>query len=203
MTNVQYSINDSKNVEELIGILTKSLLINSALDLTLRLNLQDWYIAAGAISQTVWNYMHGFELDEHIRDIDLVYFDPDTSYDAEDKFVQLSEKLFADLPVEIEIRNQARVHMWFHDHFGKEILPYKSTQEAIASWLTIPTCVGITLNEHDQIEVYSPYGLDDLLDMIVRPNLSRGIDSKPSYIEKTDRWKKVWPKLTIVPWDEA
>lgn len=80
--------------------------------------MPNWYIAAGILSQTVWNHLHGFESDANIKDIDLVYFDPDTSYEAEDKYIQRGKDLFGDLQVDVEIRNQARVYLWYEDHFG-------------------------------------------------------------------------------------
>ena len=40
----------------------------------------NWYIGAGGVNQTVFNYYHGFEIDYGIKDYDIVYFDSDTSY---------------------------------------------------------------------------------------------------------------------------
>lgn len=77
------------------------------------LGLPDWYIGAGAVTQTVWNELHGFPLDTGIRDCDVVYFDPDTSFEAEDKVIQAGNRLFASLTVDVEIRNEARVHLWY------------------------------------------------------------------------------------------
>lgn len=188
---------------QLKDILNKSSVLHDALILAPKLKLPDWYIAAGVISQTVWNYLHNFELDAHIKDIDLVYFDKDTSYEGEDRYIKAGEKLFGTTPIEVEIRNQARVHMWYKNNHGTTIPAYSSTQEAIGSWLTIPTCTGITINNNGKVEIYSPYGVDDLLNMVVRPNKSRKDLNKTAYQEKTTRWKSVWPKLKIIEWDLA
>lgn len=171
--------------------------LKKALEITPQLNLPDWYIAGGVVSQTVWNYYHGFELNSHIKDIDLVYYDNDTSYEAEDKFIQKAEALFADVPIEVEVRNQARVHLWYKGA-SKNTPPYKSTQEGIASWLTKVTCIGVTTQDGN-FNIYAPYGLDDLFNLIVKPNKVMG--NKQAYDEKTNRWRKVWPNLTIIDWD--
>ncbi len=181
----------------LLGILLANPTLKQALEIIPALDLPNWYIAAGAISQTYWNHVHGFEPMHNIKDFDLVYFDSDTSYEAEDTFIKQGEKLFADLPVEVEIRNQARVHIWYPDHFGREITPYNSVEEGISSWATPITCIGITKKQNGYT-IFSPYGLRDLFNLTVRPNKERL--TRDEYDEKTKRWAKTWPKLTIVAW---
>jgi hypothetical protein len=46
--------------------------------------------------------------------------------------------------------------------------------------------------------VYAPFGLDDLFDLIVRPN--KRLVTHEVYENKVTRWAAYWPKLTIVPW---
>ena len=47
--------------------------------------------------------------------------------------------------------------------------------------------------------VYAPYGLNDLFGMIVRPNKVQ--ITKEIYLNKVERWAKIWHKLKIIPWD--
>ncbi len=53
----------------------------------------------------------------------------------------------AGLDVEIDIKNEARVHLWYGERFGKEIEPYRSSAEAIATWPTSASCVGVRRDE--------------------------------------------------------
>ena len=54
-----------------------------------------------------------------IRDYDLFYFDDsDLSWEAEDRAIRRCAALFADLGVTVELRNQARVHLWYEMRFG-------------------------------------------------------------------------------------
>lgn len=186
----------TSQLEEFRSILTKSKLFVDVYSRIPELRLPNWYIAAGILSQTVWNYLHNFELDAHIKDIDLVYFDSDTSYEAEDKFIQFGKSLFQDIPVVVEIRNQARVHLWYHEHFGIHIPAYKSVEDGISSWPTTITCIGIT--EQFDSKVFAPFGLDDLFNMVIRPN--KCMVTKQMYKAKANRWKETWPKLTVLPW---
>ncbi|TVY80475.1 hypothetical protein LSUE1_G006055, partial [Lachnellula suecica] len=60
-----------------------------------QLNLPNYYLAAGCITQTVWNYVSGLPPETGIADYDLVYYDAsDLSWEAEDRVIQASRKLF-------------------------------------------------------------------------------------------------------------
>ncbi|MGE5550365.1 MAG: nucleotidyltransferase family protein [Bacteroidota bacterium] len=142
--------------------------------------------------------MSGYDLTAHLNDLDLVYFDGhDLSYEAEDRYIRQAHELFKHLPIRVEVRNQARVHLWYERHFGYPIEPYRSVEEAINTWLTTATCVGVRYQK-DTFSVYAPYGLNDLFGMIVRPNKLQ--ITEEIYLNKVKRWKQCWPKLQIVPW---
>jgi len=165
-----------------------------------QLELPDWYLGAGCLTQSVWNLAHSFDPHAHIKDYDLVYYDPDTSYEAEDAYIKAAKELFSDINAEIEVRNEARVHIWYADHFGKAIEPYASIEDAIDSWPTTATSVGVRTRQ-DQLKLYAPYGLDDVLNLVVRPN--KRLVTREVYEAKAARWAQSWPRLTVLPWDET
>jgi hypothetical protein len=97
-----------------------------------RLDLPGWYVAAGCLSQTVWNVLGERPAGAGIKDYDLIYHDPaDLSWEAEDIVIRAGAELFGDLPVPVEIRNEARVHLWYQEKFGVACTPYESTEAAI------------------------------------------------------------------------
>jgi hypothetical protein len=54
-----------------------------------------------------------------ITDYDVFYFDAnDLSWEAEDAVIQTAREMDGDLPDRVEIRNQARVHLWYPLEFG-------------------------------------------------------------------------------------
>ncbi len=176
-------------------IIGQNEVIQNILKLAPTLEMPNWYLGAGCISQTVWNFLSGFSLSQHIKDFDLVYFDSsDLSYEAEDFYIQKAK----DLEIPVEIRNQARVHLWYEKHFGYQIKPYVSVEDAINRWPTTATCVGVK-SVNGGLLVYAPYGLNDLAGMTVRPNKIQ--ITKEIYEKKVSRWKKIWQKLTIIPWE--
>jgi hypothetical protein len=187
-------------LDDLKARLHQNRIIGAILHRTPQLQMPNWYLGAGCLAQTVWNGLHGFPAEQHIKDYDLVYFDAtDTSYAGEDAYVRQGAVVFADLPVTIEIRNQARVNLWYAQHFGYRIRPYTSVEDAIHLWPTTATSLGIACDAQGEWIVYAPFGLDDLLSMTVRPN-KRQITER-IYLSKVQRWHTLWPKLRIIPWD--
>lgn len=185
-------------IDYLERVLAKSKIVSKVLELSPDLELPSWYLGAGAVCQTVWNELHGFPLERGIKDCDLVYFDPDTSTKAQDSFIRKSKGLFNELAVEVELTNEARVHLWYKQEVGKEIRPYTSTEDAINTWPTTASSIGVRY-ENGKFIVYAPYGLNDMLGMIVRPN--KTLITYKVYEEKATRWKSHWPKLKVVTWD--
>ena len=162
--------------------------------------MANWYLGAGCIAQTVWNLLHGFAPTFGIKDYDLVYYDAsDLSLEAQTCYQERATELFAHLHATVEVQNEARVHLWYAEHFGYEIAPYESAEAAINSWPTTATCVGVRSASAGSLHVHAPFGLADLFNMIVRPN-KRQI-TRELYEAKTERWTRLWPKLERLPWD--
>ena len=95
------------------------------------LGVHDWWLTAGALFQTVWNVLEGRDSRAGIKDYDLFYFDEDTSYEAENAVILRARELFRDLGVDVEVRNEARVHLWYEEHFGVPANPFTSTTDAV------------------------------------------------------------------------
>lgn len=165
------------------------------------LNLPNWYLAAGALSQTIWSYASSLPPETGINDYDLVYYDPsDLSYEAEDVAIQRGKKLFADVPVEVEIRNQARIHLWYEKKHGVPCPPHKGVEEGIDSWISTSAMLGVRLGDDGEWSVYAPHGLSMFFNMVVRPNPAVG--TREVYEKKAERWKAIWKELKIEPWPE-
>jgi hypothetical protein len=161
------------------------------------LGLRDCWLVSGALFQTVWNTRTGQRPDLHIKDYDIFYFDPDTSYGAEDAVIRRADELFADLGVAVEARNQARVHLWYGEKFGVPYPALTKATDGIDRFLMHNAQVGIRANG-DGTEVYAPRGFDDIFHLIVRPNRTANF-LPDKYMEKALRWKEHWPELTILP----
>ena len=166
-------------------------------DELLRLALPDAWIVSGCLVQTVWNGLTARPLDYGIADYDVFYFDPDTSWAAEDAVIRRLQAAFAGLGVTIEARNQARVHLWYPDKHGLPYPALASSCEGIDRFLTRNTRVGIRRRQ-DGYAVYAPDGFDDIANMIVRPNPGPNFSAE-NYAAKAARWKALWPEITVLP----
>ena len=165
------------------------------------IDLPDSWLAAGCIAQTIWNLRCKQPTELGIKDVDLIYFDAqDLTAETESSHERRLRDLFRGLPLKLDVKNEARVHLWYKDRFGYSIEPYSSSADAIATFPTTATSVGIR-RVFGQFECCSPLGLDDLFSLVVRPN-KRQI-TRAIYEAKIARWRSIWPDLIYLPWDDA
>lgn len=179
--------------------LARNDLLVDVLQRAAKLDLPGWYLTAGCLFQTVWNVVSGREPTSGIKDYDLFYFDSgDLSYEAEDAVVQAGRIAFAGLAAEVEIRNEARVALWYERKFGVACPPFDSTESAIDSFAATTCCLGVRLEADGRWRVYAPHGLSDVFNLVVRPNPT--LAPKAVYQTKTTRWGQQWPELTVLDW---
>ena len=135
------------------------------------LGLPDAWLVAGCLFQTVWNLHCDRAPDAGIRDYDLFYFDAsDLSAEAEQAVEARVPGHFAALPVTIEAKNQARVHTWYEEWFGRPYAASTCSQDGIDRFLVDCTCVGIQPSADGPV-LHAPSGLQDLYEGVLRPNL--------------------------------
>jgi Nucleotidyltransferase len=100
-------------------VLRRNRTLTEVLTRAAAMGLPGWYLVAGCLYQTVWNVVTGQPPEAGILDYDLAYCDAsDLSWDAEDAVIRAGNQVFAGLPAPVQIRNQARVHLWYEPKFG-------------------------------------------------------------------------------------
>lgn len=162
------------------------------------LGLPDAWLVSGCLFQSVWNAETGRAIGHGIKDYDIFYFDDsDLSYEAEDAVIKHCERLFSDLEAEIEVRNQARVHLWYEKRFGLPYASLESSCDGIDRFLHRTSMVGIQPREDGTFDVYAPHGLDLVFDMVVVPNDGTPHFSEARFLDKLERWRSCWPELTV------
>jgi uncharacterized protein len=182
---------------ELEAILRRSAPLMQVMETARDLDLPDWLIFSGAIYQRVLNHLTGRDLDYGIKDYDLAYFDPDISWDAEDAVIRRVAAAFVTpLRDMVEVRNQARVHVWFEGKFGEAYAPLACSAEAIDRFVSPLFAVAARLERDGRMTLMAPFGLDDLFAMRLRPNPVRPI---AEFERKVSPLLKRWPELRIEP----
>lgn len=153
------------------------------------LGLPDCWVGAGFLRNAVWDALHDRPWSAGESDIDVVYFDAaDIRPETE---CRLEERLRQSSPRPWSVKNQARMHHRNGD------APYLDSQDAVRHWLE--TCTAVAARHVDsRLEVMAPFGVDDLLGLIIRPTPSgmrKPIEFQERLIQKG--WQTRWPKLQL------
>lgn len=170
----------------------------AVLDRLPSLGLQEWWLTAGAVFQNVWNAVEAKPPGYGIKDYDVFYYDDtDLSWEAEDAVIRAAADLLADVPAPIEVRNEARVHLWYEEKFGRPCPPFVSATDAIDAFASTTCCVGVTRDDAG-LRVYAPFGLADVMAMHMRPH--RRLAPQHVYDTKVSQYSARWSSLTSDPW---
>ena len=201
MDPFRYAWADSETQKQkLIDILRSEDWMMRALTALQNAALPQGWIVAGALYNLVWNHLTNRPSTYGLQDIDVFYFDADDlSWEAEDRVIQHISPLFKDMPVRVEIRNQARVHLWFAEKFGFDIPPITSSKDSIHRFSSVVHCLAARLDDCGEIEIFSPHGLTDLFSLKMRPNQVYN-DNAEAYTAKAERVRATWPEVKIEPW---
>jgi hypothetical protein len=161
-----------------------------------QMDLRDAWVIAGCLFQTVWNVTTGRPPAENIRDYDVFYFnDDDLSWEAENDIIRRVAANVRDLELPVQVRNQARVHLWYAEHFGPGYRALQSSKEGIDTFLIQCTRVGIHVHASNEIELYAPAGFNDLYEGVLRINPANA--RTEHFLAKARSYRERWPWLRI------
>ncbi|WP_404451577.1 nucleotidyltransferase family protein [Virgibacillus necropolis] len=151
------------------------------------LNLPDWWICAGFVRSKVWDVIHGFGVRKATQDVDVVYFDQTNIDETEEK--RLDKRLHKARPdIPWSVKNEARMHV------RNNTSPYTSAEDAIAKFPETVTSIGVTLDKNNQLLLTTPHGIDDILNMSVRPT--------PYFLKNDDLMKIYHNRLREKKWED-
>ena len=159
------------------------------------IDLPNFYIAGGSITQLIWNSLLKREPLDKVKDFDIVYFD--SSENKTEEYYETKIRAQLRHKMKIDIKNQASVHKWYQQKFGQAIPAYLRVEQGIDSWLSA-FAIGFTLNANDDISFYAPYGLQDAFNMNIKPN--KMAMSESNYIKMTTSFKERWASISVQPW---
>ena len=156
-----------------------------------QLELNDCWVAAGAIRNKVWDTLHNMQT--NINDIDVIYFDETNISTLTEKALEARlQNLMPNQPW--SVKNQARMHI------KNNVPPYVSSFDGVAHFPETPTAIAVRMiNGH--LEIMAPYGLQDLFEGTVRPTppYQKSSMLHPIYLERMQhkKWANIWRKLAI------
>jgi len=180
------------DLERLEAIIRSDRNLMALLEYLRSVALLEWRLVSGCLYQTVWNVLTNRPRGTGIQDFDVIYFDPrDLSWEAEDAVIR---RVTATAP--LQIRNQARVHLWYEQHFGVPYPALKSADEALSRYPATVQAIGARLESDGSLDIVAPFGLDDLFAMVMRPNLA--FDHRPTFDAKVARARAAWPEVSVM-----
>ncbi|WP_042224926.1 nucleotidyltransferase family protein [Oceanobacillus manasiensis] len=159
-----------------------------------KLELPDWWICAGFVRSKIWDTLHQFREKTPMPDVDVIYFDKTNIEEKEEK--RLEERLRDLLPnVPWSVKNQARMHI------VNQVEPYKSSENAISKFPETATAIGVKLDQNNQVKLTAPWGIEDVLNLQVKPTpyFMETSALAAIYDERVTKkeWQSIWHKLEI------
>src|ERR1700747_3698154 len=194
MSGVEAS--ESELRERLTEILCATPPVMRVLSVARHLNLPDWLGFSGAVYQPVLHHFNGRPPDYGIKDSYLGYYDAsDLSYEAEDAVIRRVKAAF-DEPLRsmVEVRNQARVHLWFETKFREPYGPLSSTAEALERFASPTFAVGVRLESDDRLDIVAPFGLADVFALRLRPDPRR---KTVGFARTAADVRRRWPEVVV------
>ena len=181
-----------QNHEKVAEILRSDAVRWRALEMVADLGLPDCWIAAGFVRNAVWDALHNRDPQHLVGDVDIIFFDPVRPEENRDRSVEDLLRL-RDQTMDWSVKNQARMHHRNGD------APYTSACHAMRYWPETATAVAARLDANGKCVVRSAFGLDDLMDMIVRPTERFRGDKHPIFQARVSekRWFETWPRLRL------
>ncbi|BAM22709.1 nucleotidyltransferase family protein [Streptococcus intermedius] len=158
------------------------------------LRLKDSWLAAGSVRNFIWNILSGKSGFDTETDVDVIFFDPDISYE---ETINIENRLKRAYPsYHWEVKNQVYMHL-----HSPNTHPYTSSQDAMSKYPERCTAVGLRLLDNGQLELFAPYGLDDIFHFYVQPtpHFLEDISRRQLYNKRIQKkeWQKKWSKLQI------
>lgn len=158
------------------------------------LNLPDWWVCAGFVRSKIWDTLHDFSVRTPMPDVDVIYFDKSNLDEKVEK--QLEQKLKSiNAQVPWSVKNEARMHIVNY------IPPYSSSVDAISKFPETATALGLTLDENNNVVLAAPCGIEDVLNILLKPTpyFEESKERSKIYEERIIKknWISIWNKLKV------
>ena len=180
-------MNTVKNDQEILEAFRENPDMMAILTIIRDLDLKDSWLAAGSVRNFIWNLLSEKPAFDRETDVDVIFFDPDVSYE---ETLAIERQLKKDFPqYQWELKNQVYMHL-----HSPHTSPYTSSRDAMSKYPERCTALGLRLHVDATLELFAPYGLEDILNFQVAPT--------PHFLENEDRMKLYQKRLSKKNWRE-
>ena len=180
-----WGMNILKNETEILDSFRENPDMMTILTIIRDLELNDSWLAAGSVRNFIWNLLSDKPAFDRETDVDVIFFDPEVSYE---ETLAIEDKLREDFPqYQWELKNQA----YMHQH-SPHTEPYVNSCDAMSKYPERCTAIGLRLQVDATLELFAPYGLEEILNFQVSPT--------PHFLENDDRMKLYQQRLSKKNW---
>lgn len=185
---------DLKSEKDILKIINDDDWMMDILTTVKSLNLRDWWVCAGFVRSKIWDTLHGYSERTPISDIDVIYFDDTNIREIEEKkFERKLNDMHPNVPW--SVKNEARMHL------ANKISAYSSSVDAISKFPETATSLGVKLDERNALTLVAPHGVDDVLNLEVKPTdyFKEDKGRIAIYEERIAKknWKSRWDKIKV------
>ena len=180
-----WGMNTLKNKSEILDSFRENQDMMAILTIIRDLELNDSWLAAGSVRNFIWNLLSEKPAFDRETDVDVIFFDPEVSYE---ETLAIENKLREDFPqYQWELKNQ----VYMHQH-SPHTEPYVNSCDAMSKYPERCTAIGLRLQVDATLELFAPYGLEEILNFQVSPT--------PHFLENDDRMKLYQQRLSKKNW---
>ena len=180
-------MNTVKNEQEILDAFRENTDMMTILTIIRDLDLKDSWLVAGSVRNFIWNLLSDKSPFDRETDVDVIFFDPAISYEDT---LGIESKLREYFPqYQWELKNQLYMHL-----HSPHTVPYTSSRDAMSKYPERCTAIGLRLHADATLELFAPYGLEDILKFQVSPT--------PHFLENEDRMKLYQERLSKKNWQE-
>ena len=173
---------------KILDIVKNSNRITSIIQTIKLINTENLMLTGGSLRNVVWNYLHYYTEEYELEDCDIIFYNPTNLSKAYENSIK-SKLEYLNPDIKWSVKNQARMHI----RNGHK--PYSGIYNALSAFPE--TCSSVAIDRNWNI--ISPYGLEDLLNLIVKPT-PFCIDNEIGVYDRRIRqknWIYKWADLQI------
>lgn len=183
------------NEQDIIQLIKSDAWMMRILENVKSLGLPDACVCAGFIRSKIWDVQHDFQKRTPIPDIDVIYFDKNELTEEIEKYYERKLRNI-DSSIPWSVKNEARMHV------VNNLPPYLSSIDAISKFPETATALGVTLDEQNNLLLIAPHGVEDLLNLVIKPTpyFEHSEEQLKIFEERIVKknWVATWHKVTIV-----
>lgn len=174
--------------KKVLEIIRHSNRITSIIQTIKLIDSENLMLTGGSLRNVVWNYLHFFREEYELEDCDIIFYNSNCLSKAYEESIKVKLE-YLNPDINWSVKNQARMHI----RNGHN--PYNGVFDALIAFPD--TCSAIAVDKNWNI--ISPYGLDDLLNLIVKPT-QFCIDNEIEVYQRRVRqknWLDKWADLNL------